>query len=30
VVLARECTLAEVKRIAAVSGIEVETFVHGA
>lgn len=30
VVLARECSLAEVKRIAAVSGLEIEAFVHGA
>ena len=30
VVLARECTLAEVAEIARKSGIEVETFVHGA
>ncbi|MDD2597811.1 MAG: U32 family peptidase [Kiritimatiellae bacterium] len=30
VVLARECTLEEVKSIAANSGIEIETFVHGA
>ena len=30
VVLARECTLDEVAAIAANSGIEVETFVHGA
>lgn len=30
VVLARECTLDEVKRIVASSGIEVECFVHGA
>ena len=30
VVLARECTLAEAAKIAARSGIEVETFVHGA
>lgn len=30
VVLARECSLSEVKRIAAVSGLEVEAFVHGA
>ena len=30
VVLARECTLEEVKEIAAESGIEIETFVHGA
>jgi len=30
VVLARECTLAEVKVIAENSGIEIETFVHGA
>ena len=30
VVLARECTLAEAAAIAAASGIEVETFVHGA
>ncbi len=30
VVLARECTLAEVDAIAKNSGIEVETFVHGA
>jgi putative protease len=30
VVLARECTLAEVKSIAENSGIEIETFVHGA
>ena len=30
VVLARECTLEEVARIAKTSGIEVETFVHGA
>ncbi len=30
VVLARECSLAEVKRIAAVSGVEIEAFVHGA
>jgi len=30
VVLARECTMAEVKTIAENSGIEIETFVHGA
>lgn len=30
VVLARECSLAEVKRIAEISGLEVEAFVHGA
>lgn len=30
VVLARECTLAEVKRIAGASPIEIECFVHGA
>lgn len=30
VVLARECTLSEVARIARESGIEIETFVHGA
>ncbi len=30
VVLARECTLAEVRAIREESGIEVETFVHGA
>ncbi len=30
IVLARECTLAEVKRIVAESGVEIETFVHGA
>lgn len=30
VVLARECTLAEVKEIAANSGLEIECFVHGA
>ncbi|MBP5284649.1 MAG: U32 family peptidase [Kiritimatiellae bacterium] len=30
VVLARECTLGEVKRIAAKSPIEIEAFVHGA
>jgi putative protease len=30
VVLARECSLSEVKRIAGQSGIEVEAFVHGA
>ena len=30
VVLARECTIEEVKQIAAESGIEIETFVHGA
>jgi len=30
VVLARECTLKEVKTIADNSGIEIETFVHGA
>jgi len=30
VVLARECTLAEVAEIARAAGIEVETFVHGA
>ena len=30
VVLARECSLREVKEIAARSGVEVETFVHGA
>ena len=30
VVLARECTLEEAKRIASLSGIEVEAFVHGA
>ncbi|ACF13624.1 peptidase U32 [Chloroherpeton thalassium ATCC 35110] len=30
IVLARECTLAQAKAIAAESGIEVEVFVHGA
>ena len=30
VVLARECTLAEVKSIAAKTGVEIECFVHGA
>lgn len=30
IVLARECTLDEVKRIVAESGVEIETFVHGA
>ena len=30
VVLARECTLPEIRRIARDSGIEIETFVHGA
>lgn len=30
IVLARECTLDEVKRIAAKSGLEIECFVHGA
>lgn len=30
IVLARECTLAEVKQIAAESGVAIETFVHGA
>ena len=30
VVLARECTLAEVKRICAASPVEIECFVHGA
>ena len=30
VVLARECSLDEVKRICAKSGVEIETFVHGA
>ena len=30
VVLARECTLAEVKRICASSPVEIECFVHGA
>ncbi|MCR5414666.1 MAG: U32 family peptidase [Kiritimatiellae bacterium] len=30
VVLARECTLAEVKRIIDATGIEIECFVHGA
>ena len=30
VVLARECTLAEVKAIAAKTGVEIECFVHGA
>lgn len=30
IVLARECTIEEVKQIAAESGIEIETFVHGA
>ena len=30
VVLARECTLDEVKRIAAEGGLEIECFVHGA
>ena len=30
VVLARECTLAEVERIVAAGGLEVECFVHGA
>ena len=30
VVLARECTLEEVARIARESGVEIETFVHGA
>lgn len=30
VVLARECTLAEAKTIAATAGVEIEAFVHGA
>jgi len=30
VVLARECTLGEVKQIAAKTGVEIECFVHGA
>ena len=30
VVLARECTLAEAKAIAATAGVEIEAFVHGA
>ncbi|MFO7938009.1 MAG: peptidase U32 family protein [Kiritimatiellia bacterium] len=30
IVLARECTLDEVKQIAEESGVEIETFVHGA
>ena len=30
VVLARECTLAEVREIAATAGVEIEAFVHGA
>lgn len=30
VVLARECSLEEVKRIAQTSGVEIEAFVHGA
>ncbi len=30
IVLARECTLDEVKEIVAKSGVEIETFVHGA
>ena len=30
VVMARECTLAEVREIAATAGVEIEAFVHGA
>ncbi len=30
IVLARECTLSEIRRLAAASGLEIEVFVHGA